>query len=47
MIQIIICRCSKLKFRESRTAFYSQNEIYENIKDVFVVPFPMHPLFKE
>ena len=47
MIQIIVCRCTKSQFRESGTTFYSQNKFYENIKDVFVVPCPRHPLFKE
>ena len=47
MIQIIACRCTKSKFKESGTTFYSQNKFHENIEDVFVVSCLRHPLFKE
>ena len=47
MIQIIACRYTKSKFREVGTTIYSQNKNYEYIKEVFVVPCPRHPLFKE
>ena len=32
---------------DSFSAFYSREKIYKIIKDVYVVPWPKHPLFKD
>ena len=47
MIQIIVCICTKSKFRNSGITFYSQEKFYKNITDSYVVLAPRHPLFKE
>ena len=47
MIQIIVCSCTKSKFRNAGITFYSQEKFYTNIKNVYMVLCPRHLLFKE
>ena len=46
-IQITVCNCIKSKLRDAGITFYSQEKLYKNVKDIYVVPCPRHPLFKE
>ena len=43
---MIVCRCTKTKLREPGVNFYCEQNFYQNIKDVCVVPCPSHPHFK-
>ena len=47
MIQIIVCHCAKQRFREANVSFHFQEEFYDYIEDIFVVPCERHPLFKQ
>ena len=47
MIQIIVCSCTKSKFRNAGINFYLRQKLYKNIKDVYVLPCPWHLLFNE
>ena len=47
MIQIIVCSCTKQKFRECGANFYSQETFYENIDHIFGVPCQSYSFFKE
>ena len=47
MIQVITCRCSQQKLRETGTTFYYESKLYDYIEDILVSSCPTHPMFKE
>ena len=47
MIQIACCRFVQSKLRQYGVSFYKQQKFYYYIDEVYVVPCPLHPQFKD